>query len=636
MRYLSLFSGIEAASVAWSPLGWHCVGVAEIEPFANAVLAHHYPDVLNLGSVVDLRDRLLAGDDVAGLLSNPPDLIVGGSPCQAWSVAGSRKGLSDPRGQLTLVYAEIIHAIRPEFIVWENVPGVLSAKDNGFGHLLGSLAGHGEPIPVPPGHKRWSNAGVVAGPLQGANPSWTLAWRILDAQHFGVPQRRRRVFLVGCSAASGRDPSEILFERQGMPGNSAPRGKARKDIAPTLASRAAGGGLRPAGLRPAGGLGTDFDLDEGLIPEVYALQAGTTRENPDSGPDGVGVQKNIAYTLEARSEAQMVAVNTQTAFGGNNTGGSIRVATAVNACASASGRMDFESETFVVELAGCEPAANSSMAPVAFDCKAGGNTSFSIGDKPGTLRGEGFDASEDGTGRGIPLVPEISCFKLNGDKHGTSQETYPETLLRELRQEIGEKTFAKWGFGILDSLQPTEILRSALHEPGVRPATFSRSWMVCSALGFPVYGSGWLLQSLREAECARCASQGWEPPEQLARELGAYLQELSQPGAQAARFMHDLRQASESSGLLRQTLSTIQNMGKPIGVQEKSARSVAHVIRRLTPMECEFLMGFPRNYTAITYRGKPAADGNKYKALGNSMAVPVMRWIGERINREDL
>lgn len=210
IRYLSLFSGIEAASVAWRPLGWHCVGVAEIEPFANAALAHHYPDVLNLGSVVDLRDRLLAGDNVAGLLSNPPDLIVGGSPCQAWSVAGSRKGLSDPRGQLTLVYAEIIHAIRPEFIVWENVPGVLSAKDNGFGHLLGSLAGHGEPIPVPPGHKRWSNAGVVAGPLQETS-SWTLAWRILDAQHFGVPQRRRRVFLVGCSATSGRDPSENII-----------------------------------------------------------------------------------------------------------------------------------------------------------------------------------------------------------------------------------------------------------------------------------------------------------------------------------------------------------------------------------------------------------------------------------------
>lgn len=470
IRYLSLFSGIEAASVAWESLGWQCVGVAEIEPFANAALAHHYPDVSNLGSVVDLRDRLLAGDDVAGLLSNPPDLIVGGSPCQAWSVAGSRKGLSDPRGQLTLVYAEIIHAIRPEFIVWENVPGVLSAKDNGFGHLLGSLAGHGEPIPVLPGHKRWSNAGVVAG------PETALAWRVLDAQHFGVPQRRRRVFLVGCSAASGRDPSEILFERQGVHGNPPPRGKARKDIAPTLASRATGGGLRPTGLQPAGGLGTDFDLDGGLIAEAYALQAGTTRENPDSGPDGVGVQKDIAYTLEARSEVQMVmvTVNKQTAFGGNNTGGAISIATAVNACASASGRMDFESETFVVESDGCkpagrDPAANGSMTPVAFDCKAGGNTSFSVGDKPGTLRGEGFDASEDGTGRGIPLVP----ISTPGKAH----------------------------------------------------------WMV----------------------------------------------------------------------------------------------------RRLTPVECARLQGFPDRHLDITYRNKPAADGNKYKALGNSFAVPVVRWIGERI-----
>ena len=524
IRYLSLFSGIEAASVAWRPLGWHCVGVAEIEPFANAALAHHYPDVLNLGSVVDLRDRLLAGDDVAGLLSNPPDLIVGGSPCQAWSVAGSRKGLSDPRGQLTLVYAEIIHAIRPEFIVWENVPGVLSAKDNGFGHLLGSLTGHGEPIPVPPGHKRWSNAGVVAGPLQETS-SWTLAWRILDAQHFGVPQRRRRVFLVGCSATSGRDPSEILFERQSMPGNSAPRGKARKDIAPTLASRATGGGLRPAGLRPAGGLGTDFDLDGGLIPKAYALQEGVTRENPDSGPDGVGVQKDIAYTLEARSEVQMVAVNTQTAFGGNNTGGSIRIATAVNACASASGRMDFESETFVVEPVYCEPAANGSMAPVAFDCKAGGNTSFSIGDKPGTMRGEG---------------------------HG--------------------------GGHLAVAFQPGNLRRGC----GANPSLYT----------FPTL----------KADHGRGLSD------------------------QFPHIAHTLRaegfDASEDS----------TGRGIPLVPVLASGKS-CWVVRRLPPIECARLQGFPDHHLDITYRSKPAADGNKYKALGNSMAVPVMRWIGERISQ---
>lgn len=154
LRYLSLFSGIEAASVAWGPFGWQCSGVSEIEPFANTVLTNHYPDTHNLGDVVSLRDRLVAGEDVAGLLSNPPDVIVGGSPCQAWSIAGSRNGLSDPRGQLTLVYAEIINAIQPGIIVWENVPGVLSAKDNGFGHLLGALAGQGDPIHLPAGHRR--------------------------------------------------------------------------------------------------------------------------------------------------------------------------------------------------------------------------------------------------------------------------------------------------------------------------------------------------------------------------------------------------------------------------------------------------------------------------------------------------
>ena len=498
LRYLSIFSGIEAASVAWQPLGWQCVGVAEIEPFASAALAHHYPDAPNLGSVVDLRDRLTSGEDVAGLLSDPPDIVVGGSPCQSWSVAGSRKGLSDPRGQLTLVYAEIIDAIRPRFIVWENVPGVLSARDNGFGHLLGALAGHGSAIPVPPGHQRWSNAGVVAGPERA------LAWRVLDAQYFGVPQRRRRVFLVGCAAASGRDPSEILFERQGVPGDPAPRGKTRKDVAPTLASRARGGG----------GLGTDFDLDGGLIPSVkapqkmapvYAIQGAATRENPNSGPDGIGVRENIAYTLEARAEVQAVA------FGGNNTSGPITRATAVNACASASGRMDFESETFIVQ-----PATSL----IAFDCKAGGNTSFSIGDKPGSMRGEG---------------------------HG--------------------------GGHLAVAFQPGNLRRGAGSKP--------------SEQSFPTL----------KADHGRGASD------------------------QFPHVAHTLRaegfDASED--------------GTGRGIPLVPAHRASWAVRRLTPVECARLQGFPDHYLNIAYRNKPAADGNKYKALGNSMAVPVMRWIGKRI-----
>ena len=275
--------------------------------------------------------------------------------------------------------------------------------------------------------------------------------------------------------------------------------------------------------------------------------------------------------------------------------------------------------------------------------------------------------------------------------NASTQETYPGTLLRTLRQEAGEEAFAKWGLGILDSLQQAEVLRQALHGICIRPATFSRSWVVCCALGFPVHGSGWLLQSLREAGCERCSSQGWQPSEQLAGELGAYLSELSRPGAQAARFMRDLWFASEGFGLLQQALLAVQEVGRPASrkgqsvlrgsegrgaeipedvssarMQREAPRErVLHearaageardyrngateqersgkgwvgeaplAVRRLVVEECEFLQGFPRGYSKIPWRNKPASecpDGPRYKALGNSWAVPCVTWIGRRI-----
>ena len=216
MRYLSLFSGIEAASVAWRSLGWVCVGVAEIEPFPSAVLAHHYPDVPNLGDVC-------ASDFIERAASLLPDIIVGGSPCQSFSVAGLRASLSDSRGELSLRYIKIIEAIDAAraraglpavIVVYENVPGLLSTKDNAFGCFLGALAGEDDEL-QPPGGK-WSNAGVVLGSQR------TIAWRILDAQYFGVAQRRRRVFLVA-SARKDVHPAQILFEWEGV----------RRDIAPS-------------------------------------------------------------------------------------------------------------------------------------------------------------------------------------------------------------------------------------------------------------------------------------------------------------------------------------------------------------------------------------------------------------------
>ncbi|HDC4501487.1 TPA: Dam family site-specific DNA-(adenine-N6)-methyltransferase [Enterobacter kobei] len=207
MRYGSVCSGIEAASKAWEPLGWKPAWFSEIEPFPSSVLAHHWPEVTNLGDMTKIADAVRAGDVEA------PDVLVGGTPCQAFSIAGLREGLSDDRGQLTLSYVELANAIdakrrergEPEsIIVWENVPGVLSSKDNAFGCFLAGLAG--ESSELQPAGGKWTHAGCVYGPER------VIAWRVLDAQFFGVAQRRRRVFVVA-SARKGFDPAAVLFEQ---------------------------------------------------------------------------------------------------------------------------------------------------------------------------------------------------------------------------------------------------------------------------------------------------------------------------------------------------------------------------------------------------------------------------------------
>ena len=215
IRFGSVCSGIEAASVAWEPLGWKAAWFAEIEPFPCAVLAHHYPDVVNFGDMTKLPELILSEKAEA------PDLLCGGTPCQAFSVAGLRQSLSDPRGNLSLVFCQIADAIdsvrtrlrKPGVIIfWENVPGVLTTNDNAFGCFLGALVGSDAPLSS--GSDRWPCAGFASGPKR------KVAWRVLDAQHFGVPQRRRRVFVVGCPLRGGADPTKILFERKGVFGNS--------------------------------------------------------------------------------------------------------------------------------------------------------------------------------------------------------------------------------------------------------------------------------------------------------------------------------------------------------------------------------------------------------------------------------
>ncbi|AOA58257.1 DNA cytosine methyltransferase [Acinetobacter larvae] len=212
MKYGSVCSGVEAASVAWQSLGWTPTWFAEIEKFPSQVLAHHYPDIPNLGDMKKIAEMVRSEKIEA------PDVLVGGTPCQAFSVAGLRNSLEDDRGQLSLEFvrlaneidsARLIQGFKPSIIVWENVPGVLSTKDNAFGCFLGALSGEGSELQ--PTGKKWTNAGCVFGPQR------QIAWRVLDAQYFGLAQRRKRVFVV--ASARTECIAEVLFERKSVLGD---------------------------------------------------------------------------------------------------------------------------------------------------------------------------------------------------------------------------------------------------------------------------------------------------------------------------------------------------------------------------------------------------------------------------------
>ncbi|XBD75726.1 DNA cytosine methyltransferase [Akkermansia massiliensis] len=202
MKYLSVCSGIEAASVAWESLGWEPVAFSEIEPFPSAVLAERFPDVPNLGDMTRYEEWNIPAID----------LMVGGTPCQAFSTAGKRGSLADDRGNLCLTFCRMADHFRPKWVLWENVPGVLSTPDNAFGCFLGALCGVDSAIIPPGGERKHPNSGVVAGPKR------TVAWRVLDAQWHRVPQRRKRVFVLA-GAGNWASADALLPVGERVPGN---------------------------------------------------------------------------------------------------------------------------------------------------------------------------------------------------------------------------------------------------------------------------------------------------------------------------------------------------------------------------------------------------------------------------------
>jgi len=533
IRYLSVCSGIEVASLAWKPLGWAPVLLSEIEDFPRELLRQRH------GAYDVRRSRPPAGlvplwGDFSALRMrhlrrlgiNPADIavLVGGTPCQGFSVAGLRLSLSDPRGNLSLSFLRLAHAInaarrhagRPGLIVvWENVPGVLNTPDNALGCFLGTLVGADDALRSPLERGRWPSAGMVSGPWGRA------AWRVLDCQHFGLAQRRARVFLVG-SLGDGIDPASVLFEPAGLRGDHPAGGQTRQDLAGSLTASSGGvsGKDDPAGRVVAQTLAGGGRAAGGDSLDDIPLTATTLRAR-----DGAkGVDNDCTDTLVTM------------AFGGNRQSGPISVAAALNAHGGPHGRQDFETETFVLAH---------------------------------TLRAEGFDASEDGTGRGTNLVPVA---------FDTTQIT---SATNRSNPQPGD---------------PCHPLAAEGHPPAIA--------FDCKAGGETSFSIGALPGALRGDGSA---------------------------GGHAAVAFRTNQSGQNGSGTMVERSHALSAAEQPPAVGSVFG------VRRLTPTECERLMGVPDGYTAIPWRGRAAEDcpdGSRYRALGNAYPRPILAWLGERISSD--
>jgi DNA (cytosine-5)-methyltransferase 1 len=428
LKYLSVCSGIEAATVAWHSLGWKAVAYSEIEKFPSEVLAHHYPNTPNLGDMTKFKEWT----NVSNV-----DLLVGGTPCQSFSVAGLRKGLDDPRGNLMLTFLAIAKQYRPNWLVWENVPGVLSSNGGrDFGSFLGGLAECG----------------------------YGFAYRVLDAQFFGVAQRRRRVFVVG-HLGDWRAAAAVLFERHSLQGHPAPSREKRQAVAASVGAGASVGSL-------CARTGQSISVQD-------AAQGHLMPAKPQWWDGG-----DLAATITTKSDDQ---------------------------------RMPDKANAQLV------------MQP------AYGIPGNWIGRKP-----------ENGGNATEPMHDLAPCL-TKADQHGVAQ---------------------------------------------------------------PIAFSGQMSNPQTDVDMTQTL-------------------QAKNPMAVCLGGQHP------NAGIGIDQSPTLTNAMGAGGGHVPITNAMA--VRRLTPVECERLQGFPDSYTDIKSKNKPTPDGPRYKALGNSMAVPVMAWIGARIQQyEDM
>lgn len=483
-RYVSIFSGVEAATLAWEPLGWEPVAFSEIEPFPCAVLAERWPDIPNLGDITNIDWK----EEIDGAI----DLVVGGSPCQSFSVAGKREGLKGASG-LMFEYIRCVQELRPRWFLWENVPGALTSEDGGaFGQLLSEMDELG----------------------------YSLAWRVLDAQFFGVAQRRRRLFLVGHLGAES--PAKVLFEPDCLSGNPQSSREKRKELASRAGRSAACAGFKYSAAPRANTIGYAEEQANTLTadwhaPAVLPLRGNMIGRTDSADRQGMATSQygtEIAGCLTARGDSSPCADRGQNIVCMTGTQAHCHISNEIAGCLTA--HMGKDDAPVVVGGAISENAANEAF--------------------------------------------------------GFAQNTRNEVRI------VGDGTLS----GALAA------------RPGMKQTTF-----VCTGSTCPI----------NEQIATRDKKLGCG----TGRRVGA-------DGDPAFTLLenHPHMVASEIGD-------------KPAGVNPM-------LVRRLTPLECERLQGFPDGHTQIAWKGKPAEDcpdGPRYKAIGNSMAVPVMRWIGRRIAAVD-
>lgn len=588
MRFGSVCSGIEAASVAFNPLGWDAAWLAECDVAASAVLAHHYnataprfplPGSDKAISRIEWGDQLPNWGDMTRIPelirsgeAEAPDILCGGTPCQSYSIAGRRKGLDDERGQLTLKFVEIADEIdnaraargeEPCIVFWENVPGVFTDAGNAFGNYLADLAGDSEPLEPGPrpesgrssAHWTWKKAtgqhvpkwpvcGVVVGPRR------TVAWRRLDAQYFGLAQRRARVLVVA-SARVGFHPDEVFLEFDRVRRDSQPSRPSRQDFAHDVASclTASGRGVERTGdTRGQDPVVACDRLADGSVkpPELYRLMSfGEYQLDQKSSTIQSRDYKDVTDIVLHRTEP-MVIHGTQDPL--------------VNDIAFPLGRNSGQENVLVFDTTQITDPRNGSNPKPGNPC----HPLVATGHPPTicfTSKDYGQDATED-------LAPTMRAM-ANGESNAN-------------------------GGGQLAIAFTTE-----------QTPKFSEELALTITKGSPSGGG--------QPQCVLATES--DRPAAIA---------FTERGRPEGRTL-------ETNGDLAYALTAPTNGSRS---QEKMIATPSSV-RRLMPVECERLQGFPDNYTLVPAAGgKPAADGPRYKQLGNSWPVDMIAWAARRIDAQ--